>query len=433
MTFATDTTLDLDTDATTTEAAPAPAAERLFAVRSEDFAEVHARTAKLNKRASKLGADAVSVVEVRREIRPVRDSEGRKLHDYFGNPITAEWVLFRIDGARPKADGWSLAARFDHSADLDAPVIKAVPSAGELAPEYRTNERTRTCEHCRAARRRKDTFLVRHDDGREMVVGRQCIADFLGHDLAKLVPFCDAVIEMCDEFEGGFGGRGEIPVMLVTFITLALADIRLNGGFVSRKMVQEGGRHHTTTAAAAWHLATKLRCDLKIEERAFIEQAQQFAPLASTVIEWCKAEYEAPRNDFEHNLRLASGCTQLPHTLSGVAAYLPVAWSKANEARVAKAARPASTHVGEIGKRIELGECEVFLVRYLDGDFGTRTLVKARTASGAVLTWFASGSIEANAGDVVSIKATIKKHESYQGEAQTVIQRAVLTPVKKEG
>lgn len=108
----------------------------------------------------------------------------------------------------------------------------------------------------------------------------------------------------------------------------------------------------------------------------------------------------------------------------------------AEEAAAVEAARKAvSQYVGTVGER---GEFRVKLqagrILNFDGYYGSRWLVRFVDESGNKLTWWASDipgewvEDEYKAGKWFTIKASVKAHDDYKGEKQTV-----LTRVKEVG
>lgn len=86
-----------------------------------------------------------------------------------------------------------------------------------------------------------------------------------------------------------------------------------------------------------------------------------------------------------------------------------------------------SQHVGEIGKRLDL-ELTVRGVasfqRPVFGSFNrfeTRYVVRMRDAAGNVFVWFADAPQEV--GATLRVRGTVKAHNEYEGEKQTVLQR----------
>lgn len=97
------------------------------------------------------------------------------------------------------------------------------------------------------------------------------------------------------------------------------------------------------------------------------------------------------------------------------------------EAKI-KAERAISQHVGDIGQKLEIEVTYIyrtsFEVRSFKG-FGTDTMYIHifKDADGNVFTWKTANVIDAEYGDVVTVKGTIKDHDEYRDEKQTVLTR----------
>lgn len=94
-----------------------------------------------------------------------------------------------------------------------------------------------------------------------------------------------------------------------------------------------------------------------------------------------------------------------------------------------EAARKAvSQYVGTVGEKIETEATLVAAINYeapkFNG-FGTewRTVYKFRDAGGNLLVWHTKAAREIAEGDAVTLTGTVKKHEEYKGEKQTVLTR----------
>jgi hypothetical protein len=94
-------------------------------------------------------------------------------------PIYANQATATLTGETPKLPGgWTLVGVIEL---LEGNVLlRNVP--GETMPVlYRDAARATLCEHCNTKRNRTATFVVRDEAGAHKQVGRQCLADFLGH------------------------------------------------------------------------------------------------------------------------------------------------------------------------------------------------------------------------------------------------------------
>jgi len=88
-----------------------------------------------------------------------------------------------------------------------------------------------------------------------------------------------------------------------------------------------------------------------------------------------------------------------------------------------------STHVGTVGKRLDLVATLEALIVIEGSVYGPKFLHKFRTDRGEVLVWFASGTAGAGHEDVgkeFAIRGTVKEHGTRDGAAQTVLTRCKL-------
>jgi hypothetical protein len=92
--------------------------------------------------------------------------------------------------------------------------------------------------------------------------------------------------------------------------------------------------------------------------------------------------------------------------------------------RTPAAPKLVSSHFGLVGDRVEI-EGTVKMVRGIESAFGFSTMYKIQAANGNIFVTYYSGTkIDWKEGEVVNIVATIKKHDEYQDEKQTIITRA---------
>lgn len=79
--------------------------------------------------------------------------------------------------------------------------------------------------------------------------------------------------------------------------------------------------------------------------------------------------------------------------------------------------------VGAVGERRDFLNLRVIRTAYFDSDFGRVHVTTFITPDGACVV-YKSSAFAADVDDRVSLKATIKAHDRYNGQMQTVIQRA---------
>lgn len=79
--------------------------------------------------------------------------------------------------------------------------------------------------------------------------------------------------------------------------------------------------------------------------------------------------------------------------------------------------------IGTVGKR-EVFNATVVRVFHFDGQWGRTYIVKMVADNGACIV--SKGSFSADVGDKLKFKATVKAHDNYKGETQTVVNRVAI-------
>jgi len=98
------------------------------------------------------------------------------------------------------------------------------------------------------------------------------------------------------------------------------------------------------------------------------------------------------------------------------------------ETETRKEDKKESGHVGIVGGKIENIQVKTVYTNELDSHYGITHLYKFVDDAGNLYTWFSSRDKYLYSGDETTIiKATVKKHDSYNGENQTIITRAKLS------
>lgn len=358
----------------------------------------------------------------------------------------------RLVGRPVRLNGWAFIATLQH--EEGGTILRTVPSADVPAgtlDAYRQADPA--CSHCNLDRRRGDTFVVRHEDGRTAQVGRTCLQDFLGGDpskIARLAEFLAAADELADELadepEGSGGGHGPRMMPMVNFIAAVVAVVRADG-WLSRGKASEMGRDGAGTADLAWSFATG-------RPLAGVKAEEGDKAAAETLIAEAVATLDAAETltDYEHNLRVALMSSVATGRTAGIAAS---AVPFVNRARLAAAERnaPTSEFLGVEGEKLTATAVVVSL-HTVEGDYGPSTFANFRTTAGARIVWKATGSgleflapmslersargalvatdklkmVELRVGDTVEITGTVKRHEVARksGHRETWMTRCAL-------
>lgn len=397
--------------------------DTIFRIPTSNLARLTEEVAKINRKTAKLGCEPVVLHYHGVELETKKQGESEYQIEY--THVTAT-------GVAPKLDGWRLVAAVERVASGEKQV-RTVP--GVSCPTgFRT--RDNTCDHCQTKRFRKEVFVLAHDDGRHVQVGRQCVADFLGGQSPERLLGSASCLwawqTVASEAETlGWGGSAEVLVPPQSVLVTAALVVR-KIGWQPKSNCPENRiptSHHVQRL-----LWPAYGADAERQRNEFIKDHDLFeteadVATATAALEWGKALPTDTQNDYLYSLGVACrnptcDAKGLGLLVSVIAAHQRELGKEVERAQAAKTL--PSAHVGVLDVRQVFGPLTVTFSKHIESDYGVQTLVKFVDADGNRLVWWGSGDVEwATVGAVVTVKATPKKHTVFNGVAETNINRVV--------
>jgi len=403
---------------------------KIFSIPSWNVPVLEAKIAKLNKRAAKLGCDPIQLVT--HKVENVDDPNHKPVHiDNLPTPAAPKIAIHHIEviGNGPILEGWKFIGTLDHTSIPGSVIVKSVP--GEVIPKsfYHSNA---VCGHCNKKRYRNETFVLEHTDtGEYKEVGRQCIKDFLGHNPGRMASYLTALYSLIDdlqdeesEYYGMGGGRGIWMFSSMDALTTTVAMIR-SFGWTPRSKAE-----YSNTSATADDVLYALSPCMDGQEaeakKKFMEQVkwddEKDQAEAEAALEWLKEQ--PANNDYMHNLHAISQLDDVPANMFGYWCSLVSSYQRAYEKlKLAERQQKLNDWVGEIKQRRDF-EVELIGVKTFDGYYGLSYMHKFLDKDGRTLIWFASNDSDMEVDSKYIIKATVKKHDTYNNWKQTTINRA---------
>jgi hypothetical protein len=399
-------------------------------VRDSRVDAVRSAVARLTKRAEKLGVPAPVVSTVRVEELPgiVRwFASGRWVWS-----VTDRIQRFHVLSGTTepvRLAGWRFVATVEHLGEMGN-VLRTAPYVTEDLPQgFRTA--APTCDHCHLSRRRAETFVLRHEDGRWARVGRQCLTDFLGDDsAARLIEAATITLALAGALSddwgegGGFGGR-EIRLDPAS-VGAATAFFIRKFGWLSRKVADIAFKQ--STADAAWELLVPPKGGHRppfgrkdLDPADFTE--------AEAALAWAREIPADVSGDYLYNCRVVAHLGSWGHRELGLGASIVAAYQREQDRlrRLEFERKLPSRYVGDVGKRYGSGKgkkavaplrCRVLGLHVFDGAYGTTTIVRLQHALGDVAVadcvWFASGQIPTVVLDAPAIAAKADAHNAWE-------------------
>lgn len=410
--------------------------ERVFEIPTANLAALETALAKLARRAERLGVPAPTMVvgdRFEREYGGDADDSGFRAPRW-----TVEFAYVEVRGDAPKYDGWTAAAVIDLDPD-DQPGAHLVHVLGgrEADPTWRAE--TDRCDHCsQAPRGRKTLIVVEHNSGERRVVGSTCVKDFLGHQSPEQIASWFSVLATLDDLVGAYedldfdgpAGRAELRADPLAVLDLAAAAIDTFGwvprsaynGTPTADLVIEAifGRGHTAR-------------DLRKQIAGDDAQGAAWTAEAEAALDWALT-IDPRDSDYLANVQAVAGKAGWRVKDFGLGVSMLAAYRREQERLILRRREAAgydgSVHVGAVGEKISLAGMVAFTTN-VEGAYGPVQLVKILTDDGNLIVWWNSGNSTFAAGEHVSGKATVKRHEtddrSGKPVAQTTVTRAKLT------
>jgi len=322
-------------------------------------------------------------------------------------------------------------------------MIQMVP--GQETPEGYERPDTHNCDHCGVRRNRAKSYLVREEaTGKVQQIGSTCLELFFGLQIKGLWILNSFTAEELAEFAEEAANRESSGTRVEhTYdprYLIAMAYVISNGGkgFVSKGSADpEMGRYATaTTVLETIHHKPFGRIDYAEEARIEAIRNDTKDMLANNAerVDEVLAFADTLSGDYGQNAQIAARSAYVTYRAVGVLVSLVGGWyraqAKAAAAKVEKAERNQE-FVGQVKDRLRGLELTVTNMREMDSDWGITTLLVMKDAANHSFKWFASKAFDFEVGAQLVLDATVKAHETYNGNNETVLTRAAIKFVKE--
>lgn len=389
------------------------------------------RVEKLNRRASKMGVPAIQLhIGTREKVYSCHGREPRFSTDPKAWGEDAEIqehvrAAVSLHGDPPKLSGWTFVAVVDH---LSNGTITRYPLAdGEIdLKPFRGSEAT--CDHCQVNRKRHETFIVNHESGSLKRVGRNCLADFLGHsNPSALIGHLNLWAKAFEALEGAYAagcGAGEPVMDLRSFLGYVAREIRLHGWTSRGKAYDTGARATADTASSVYW-----------SRFGDAQPTDEDKIRAQTALDWARklTDADVEDNDYLYNLRAVCESDTIRPKRAGLAGSVIVSAERALGLNQAAPIR-SNLHRGTVGKR-ETEGLTLTGTQEINGFYGVSTLHRFEDAAGNLIVWFASNPYIVpdgpekrliEVGETLDLSFTVKGHDEFKGRKQTKVNRVTL-------
>lgn len=372
--------------------------------------ELHAtqkKIEKINQRATRRGFTGHIEINATQTTQTTKSPSGL--------PVTEIAWETTITGEAPKYNGWTLlgALTWDEHAGL---VVRTVPGINSVD---RTNLHEGWCDHCRSRRHRINTYLVGHDDGRQLQVGSTCLKDFLGWE-ANPVILIEKDIK--DDIDAALDSTSidRTPTYSTETVLAAAWAVVTRNGYV------RSGEFNSTKELVSMLLNPRTTA----EEKA----AREYAPYITEAVgkadelrDFLLSDEFSGNSEYVINLKAIAAAGWVDPRNLGLLVSAPQAYARAQEQsliRMRDAAEIRDEHYGGVGEKVEI-QVRVKAVTWTSGRYGTTTIYTLISDTGHLFKWFASRDAlgEDVTEEYTTLRGTIKDHSVWQGRRETRLTR----------
>ena len=343
-------------------------------------------------------------------------SEEQMVKDDFG--YYHNCVEVEVEG-KYVINGWEFVATLEHTGNGN--IIRCVipEMESQIPSKYKTCGPE--CEHCHRIRDRKDTYLVYNETTKEFKqVGKQCLMDYTGgldaEVCASMASSLDALTlaQIADDDDFFNFGRGGSSYVDNNQLKNYAYEVVKQYGYIKNDTVGK-------ICDAMWDNTKKHILDKTPDNENELKK----------IDEWM-ATLDTESNDYIRNATLAWKMKYVEYKDFPLIASFINYYFKAQQLNIQRAAQEkhnqeTTNYVGNVGEKITFKVASVKVLYQKDNSQYSyyaqpSNVYKLIDDKGNVYKWNASADV--NEGDTIT--ATIKAHEEYRGERQTVITRGKI-------
>jgi hypothetical protein len=388
--------------------------------------EAYERIAKANRRLARNGIEERFELEVGPEVikavGPFDPQGCITVHTQFEAKVDIS-----LNTPEISYGGWTfIATLVDETGDL---ITRVAP--GQDLGGYAPKEAV--CDHCGIVRQRNETYIVRNEEGEIKQVGSSCIRLFLGvqpslwaltYDLSDLADDNDR--------DGGYV-RTERIYQVRTLIAVAHVITEGGRGYRNRNHFDgsTAGEVQSFLHPSFSFLSPTEAAELRAKNAAIAAGVEALP--ASEVDAVIAAVNDLDEvTDYGRNMRILVGkefvgAKSFGYVVSAVAVYAKATGAAAERAAKALAAPKATGYVAPVGAKLKGIQAVVTMVKPLaENQWGGTPYLVTLTAkeTGQTIKWFASSRPSVNELDEVTFAGgTVKAHDTFRGEDQTMVTR----------
>lgn len=402
-----------------------------FIIPAHNLEWVNQKLVKYNKKAKKLGFDPFEVSVVQEFSRKNEDEEF--IIDY----------LVELTGAKAVIAGWEIIAYTElvNSSNVVSRFGSGLDESIDLK-EYRDRVE---CDHCKSNVRRYYTYILKSvETGELKQVGTECVKDFIGHDPKGVLRYAQYTLHIKEMFDsidddGYFiGKRNNDYFYIIEYIAKTICYLRTtNSAYMSKTKANELSTYEEPVTSTASHI--NLSYDRNAKEHGLdINPEHKDYLTAKKVYNFFKYYHRikgVDKNDLPDYFYTLHTILERPYSDWKFDGYVCSMYSsflretdriKINKKRTEE--RKESNWIGKVGDKVDMKLTLVFNTSF-ETAYGRTYLYKFEDEDKNSVVWMSSVYYEVSDNKEWNLRGTIKNHNEYKGEKQTLVTRCKMEKV----
>jgi hypothetical protein len=324
-------------------------------------------------------------------------------------------------------ENYKIIAKIDHTYPVKNFVKPFVDITAEQESKWQLVDSY--CGHCNTHRRRNVTFMLQHIETLEYIqVGNSCLKNFIGHDIEEKLKYFDLLEELqLDIFNFNKEARKISFFKMEEVLGIVQSEIKKNG-YKSSRAKYEYEIDKTTADDVRWiindrysNIDESKRCLPRVTD----EQREEFKNVIQYIQDYDLSNEREGIQDFYNSLKNVLKYDYCKITDVGLLATLFVVYDKLKAKERMEQQKGVSQYVGAEGDKIEVSVTLEAIFGY-ETQYGYMHINLFRDADGNIYKWCSKNVLELTKEEFKTIKATIKGHEEYKNQRQTILTRCKI-------
>jgi len=393
-----------------------------FRITESQIARLNVDIAKFNKLADKLGCSHATLATTEAAIDVDPHHKTNTICDISWHVPHVKFYDCELSGGVVIAGDYSFIGAI-HYSRTNGEISMASLEGDTIPDEYKNS--LPVCDHCNTKRQRKTTYMMKSNvDGSIMQVGSTCLRDFLGYDVSDLIK----ALKFTMQFANINANYPHIPYHASKFKISPEYGVREILALTNAVIRAFGWASSTSETHIPTADIVRKICDTpESHEAEFwlnkvieLQKDKTDQNMASEVIKW--ATTQKKYNEYTINLKNCIEGGTVTIRQFGLLCSAVNSFKNEIKRKIETQATYNNVYLGSIGDRLQL-DVKCISTKVFDGYYGETTLYKMIDKDDHLLAWFSSSDLVIPDNRFITIKGTVKKHETFDHAKQTILTR----------